>query len=212
MYNNVELAIDMAKQIKSGRGRPKSQPKAGLELRKKALEGIRLSAEHHGRIDHTASEEALAIMLDEKQLQKKTKAELKELRRMAERLWDQLQIDKQYQQDLDWEGGYGVSREPTSQSEQWDEEHQFLEKKRKNAKKTKNIYTLTDKQKEAKGIALEPVKMELDLDATEAELEKVMMEEAILKRQRELQFPKGRRVVSRPKTDPNAPPKKSFWV
>ena len=57
----------------------------------------------------------------------------------------------------------------------------------------------------------EPVKMELDLDATEAQLEKVMMEEAILKRQRELQFPKGRRVVSRPKTDPSAPPKKSFW-
>ena len=199
---------------KPGRGRPKTQPKSGEELRLAALQRMQTTAERKGQIDHSASEEALQIMLDEKELKKQTKAELKELRRMAERLWDQLQIDKQYQQDLAWEGGYGVNRSQTSEEMQaiWDEEHKFLKPKRKNAKKVHNIYDLPEKKREAKGLVSEPVKMELDLDATEAELEKVMMEEAILQRQRELQYPKGRRVVSRPKVDIDASPKKSFWV
>ena len=44
---------------------------------------------------------------------------------MAERLWDKLQIEKEYEQDQQWEGGYGVSRESTAHSDAWDAEHEF---------------------------------------------------------------------------------------
>ena len=130
---------------------------------------------------------------------------------MAAVLWDKLQCEKQYEEDLAWEGGYGVNREATPQSEAWDAEHEFLKPKRKNAKQTKNIYTLTDKQKEAKGMALEPTPMEFDVEMTEAELEKVLMEEALLLHQREQQFVKGRRVTGRKKLDPNAQQRSKFW-
>ncbi len=199
----------MAKVTKAKRGRPPNKPKSGEELRQIAIERMKATAERKGQINFSETEESLLTMLDEKQLKSKTSAELKELRRFAEHLWDKFQIEKEVAEAEQWEGGYGVSTE--EQQKKWDEEHAFLKPKRKNAKQTKNIFTLTDKQKLAKGIALEPVKTELDLDLTEAELEDVMMQEAILKHQRELQFPKGRRVVSRPKTDPSAPPKKSFW-
>ena len=200
----------MSKAVKAKRGRPPNKPKSGEELRLIAIERMKATAESKGQINFSETEESLLTMLDDKQLKSKTSAELKELRRIAEHLWDKFQIEKEVAEAEQWEGGYGVSTE--GQQKKWDEEHAFLKPKRKNAKQTKNIYTLTDKQKEAKGIALEPMKMELDLEATEAQLEQAIMEEAILKRQREQQFPKGRRVSSRPKADPNAPPKKSFWV
>ena len=41
MCNNVELAIDMAKQIIRGRGRPKLEPVSAEELRLEALDGIK---------------------------------------------------------------------------------------------------------------------------------------------------------------------------
>ena len=61
-----------------------------------------------------------------------------------------------------------MNRESTRESETWDAEHEFLKTKRKNAKKTKSIDDLTDKQKEQKCIALGPVPMEIDIEATEA--------------------------------------------
>ena len=199
------------KRKKRGVGRPKLEPMSGPELRQKALSGMRLSAEAKGHIDYEEAEEGLEIILDENRLKKATAAELKELRRMAERLWDKLQIEKEYEHDQEWEGGYGVSREPTPQSEAWEKQHEFLKPKRKNAKKIKNIHTLTDKQKLRKGMSLEPTAMEFDVDATEAQLEKVLMEEAMLRKQREQQYTKGRRITGRKKVDPQAQQRKNFW-
>ena len=86
-----------------------------------------------------------------------------------------------------------------------------LKPKRKNAKRTKNIHTLTDKQKLAKGIALEPTPMEFDVEMQEAELKKRLFEEARLNQQRERQFPKGRRLTGRKKVDPEAQQRRNFW-
>jgi len=200
----------MTKATKAKRGRPPNKPKSGEELRQLAIQRMNATAERRGQLNLSETEESLLTMLDEKQMKSKTSVELKELRRIAEHLWDKFQIEKEVAEAEQWEAGYGVNTE--EQQKRWEEEHAFLKPKRANAKKTKTIYDLTDKQKVAKGIALEPVKMELEPELTEAQLEQAMMNEAILKRQREQQFPKGRRVASRPKADTKAPPKKSFWV
>ena len=72
--------------------------------------------------------------------------------------------------------------------------------------------TLTDKQKLKKGMSLEPVPMEFDVDVTEAQLERVLTEAELLRKQQEAGFIKGRRLTGRPKTDPNSPKRKSFWI
>ena len=148
-------------------------------------------------------------MLSEDKLRQCTKAELKELRRMAERLWDKFEIGKEYKADMEWT--YGSKRESTPASEAWDAEHEFLKPKRKNAKKTKSIYDLTDKQKEQKGIALEPMPMEIEIEATEAELEAQLLEQAAAEHVSQGQFLQGRRLSGRRKADPRAAQKKNFW-
>ena len=197
------------KQQKRGRGRPKKGPLNLAEERSKVRASIAATAKRLGTINYHETAEALETMLSEDKLKECTHAELKELRRMAERLWDQIEIERQYQEDLEW--GYGVKRESTPQSEAWDKEHEFLKPKRKNSKKTKNIHTLTDKQKLKKGMSLEPVAMEMDLDATEAELEAKLMERAKEELMQARQFLVGRRVAQRAKADPTQQ-KKSFWI
>ena len=171
--------------------------------------GIRANAERLGTINFEEVEDGLQTMLSEDKLRQCTKAELKELRRMAERLWDKFEIGKEYKADMEWT--YGSKRESTPALEAWDAEHEFLKPKRKNSKKTKSIYDLTDKQKEQKGIALEPVPMEIDVDATEAELEQKLMEKAAAQRISQGQFLQGRRLSGRRKADPRAAQKKNFW-
>ena len=117
-----------------GPGRPK---KGCIDLaveRTKVLAGMKASAERLAAFNNAETEDGLQTMLSEKKLKQCTKAELKELRRMAERLWDQFEIEKQYAEDMEWT--YGTKREPTPQSKAWDEEHELLKPKRK---KTNNI-------------------------------------------------------------------------
>ena len=201
---------------KRGPGRPRNTPKSAEELRLKALEGMRKTAEVKGRIDYEEAEQGLELMLNEKKLKQATATELKKLRRMAEELYDKLQIEKEYEADQAWEGGYGVYRgeapEGYMDATAWDEEHEFLKPKRKNAKKTKNIHTLTDKQKLDRGLALEPVPMEFDLEATEAEIEERLMKEAKAQQEREALFPKGRRLTGRKKIEPGSDKRQKFWI
>ena len=197
------------KPKKRGRGRPK---KGCLDLaaeRASVAAGIKANAERLGVIDFAEVEEGLQTMLSKDKLKQCTKAELEQLRRMAERLWDKFEIEKEYEADMEWT--YGSRHEPTPASEAWDAEHEFLKPKRKNSKKTKSIYDLTDKQKEQKGIALEPMPMEIDIEATEAELEAQLMEQAAAERVSEGQFLQGRRLTGRKKADPKAAQKKNFW-
>ena len=79
----------MPRKITRGPGRPRLQPMSGEELRQKALAGMKKSAEAKGQIDYQEAEEGLETILDENKLKNATGAELKELRRMAERLWRQ---------------------------------------------------------------------------------------------------------------------------
>ena len=197
------------KSKKRGRGRPK---KGCLDLaaeRAAVAAGTKANAERLGTIKFEETEEGLQVMLSEDKLRQCTKAELKELRRMAERLWDKFEIGKEYKADMDWT--CGSKHESTPALEAWDAEHEFLKPKRKNSKKTKSIYDLTDKQKEQKGIALEPVPMEIDVDATEAELEQKLIEKAAAQRISQGQFLQGRRLSGRRKADPRAAQKKNFW-
>ena len=199
-------------QKKRGRGRPRNQPQSGEALRLKAQASLKASAERRGEIAFDETQEGLELMLDEKRLKNCTKSELKELRRMAERLWDKFQVEKEYAEEQKWQS-FGVRQEAVTPEEiAWEKEHEFLKPKRKNAKKTKNIDTLTDKQKLKKGISLEKVPMEFDVDAKEAELNDKLMEEAKDAQTEERKFLKGRRVERRPQRDPSAPPKKNFWI
>ena len=53
--------------------------------------------------------------------------------------------------------------------------------------------------------------MEIDVDATEAELEQKLMEKAAAQRVSQGQFLQGRRLTGRKKADPRAAQKKNFW-
>jgi len=203
------VAVNTTKS-KRGPGRPRKGCINLAEERARVQSAIQDNAKRLGAINFEEAEEGLDTMLSEDKLKQCTRAELKELRRMAERLWDQFEIEKQYAEDLEW--SYGVRREPTPKSIEWDRQHEFLKPKRKNAKKTKTIYDLTDKQKERKGMALEQTPMEFDVEATEAELAAKLVEEAAAKRVEEGHFLKGRRLTGRKKLDPKQPQQKSFWI
>lgn len=199
------------KKAKRGPGRPR---KGCIDLaaeRAKVQQAMQDNIKRLGTINFQEAEEDLQTMMSEKKLKECTRAELKELRRMAERLWDQFEIEKQYAEEQEWT--YGTNRhEASPMSEEWDRNHEDITPKRKNAKRPKTITQLTDKQKVSKGISLEPVAMEFDVDAVEKELTSKLMEKASVKRVEDRQFLKGRRLTGRQKLDPSKPQRKSFWV
>ena len=197
------------KPQKLGPGRPKKGCINLTAERAKVQAGMKANAERLSAIDFDEVEDGLQTMLSEDKLKQCTKAELKELRRMAERLWDKFEIEKEYEQEMEWT--YGIRRSDTPASEEWERNHAGIARKRKNAKKTKTIYDLTDKQKLRKGIALEPAVTEIDIEATEAELEVQLMEQAAAERASQGQFLQGRRLTGRKKADPAAAQKKNFW-
>ena len=201
---------------KRGPGRPKKQPVSPHQLIAQAQAGIKATAERFGQINYEETEDKLSLMLSEDRLKECTFAELRELRRMAEHLWDKFQCEKEYAIDQEWMGGYGIQKqeaeELTETERAWIDEHAFLQPQRKNAKKTKNVFTLTDKQKERKGMSLEPVQMEFDVEQTEAELEEKLMQAAINHQQSDVHELKGRRIDRRDKSEPWVQKRKSFWI
>ena len=123
------------KPKKRGPGRPK---KGCIDLaneKEVVAAGIRANAERLGTINFEETEEGLQTMLSEDKLSQCTKAELKELRRMVERLLDKFEIGKEYKADMEWT--CGSKRESTPASDAWNAEHEFLKPKCKNSKKTK---------------------------------------------------------------------------
>jgi len=180
---------------KATKRKPGRPPKQKIFSAAELLEQSRVAREKSqarlGTIDMAEAEAGLSSILsmDKK---KPTDAELKELRRMAERLWTQLGMEKVLEEEAEWMDS--ISKPPSTGV--WMPDGEDLTPKRKNARKPKSIHDLTDKQNQAKGISLEPVPMELDIDATEAELEQRLMQEAVLRKQTEEQrFLRGRRVT-----------------
>jgi len=208
------MANKKAKEKRRGPGRPKTVPLSPEVLRQKAFEGMRKSAEARGEINYQETEEALLTMLDPKELKKQTKAELNELRKMAEMLWDKFQIEKEVSEAGD---SYGVARELTPQEQaaqdEWDKNHEFLKPKRKNAKKTHNIYSLPEHKREAYGLSSEPVKTTIDLDETEQQFNDRVMEEGIKEMEVTKQAMRGKRVGRRDTPKPQSQTQqRSFWV
>lgn len=185
----------MAKKNKRGRGRPPVQKVfTAQELRQKAEAWRQHSQEHRAEVKFEEAGEALETILEDGKLELCNKFEIKALRRMAEALYDQYEADKHYKEDLTI--GYGVFRDKDVNQvtpEEWEEYHAFLKKKRKNAKQTHNIYNLPESQRESKGLVNEPIRIELDIEATEKEIEERLFEAEKLKREQERQFLKGRR-------------------
>jgi len=201
---------------KRAAGRPKKKPVSPHQLIAQAQAGIKATTERFGQINYEETEDKLSLMLSEDRLKECTFSEIRELRRMAERLWDKFQCEKEYAADQEWMNGYGIQRkeaeELTEEEQAWIDEHAFLKPQRKNAKKTKNVFTLTDRQKERKGLALEPTQMEFDIAEAEAELEQKLMQAAINHKQVEVSELKGRRVEGRKRSEPWNQKNKSFWI
>ena len=203
---------------KKKRGRPANQRYFSAdELRTKSVERISKTAEAKGTISNEEALDCVRTILTPQELEKQTAGELKELRRMAERLWEQLQIDLEAEADQEWELGYGVYKDRAPDgfldAAAWIEEHAFLEKTRKNAHKPKHIFNLTEKQKLRKGLELEPTQAStLDIKAIEEQIEAQHLEDAIEQKKKELPCLKGRRVVKRDRIDPENQQKKSFWT
>ena len=89
------------KPKKRGRGRPK---KGCLDLAAECASvaaGIKANADRLVNINFEEVEDGLQTMLFEEKLKLCTKAELKELRRMAERLWYKFEIEKEYAADME---------------------------------------------------------------------------------------------------------------
>ena len=203
----------MPKKIKSGRG-PGRPRKGCIDVaaeRARVQQAIQNNIKRLGTINFQETEEDLQTMMSEEKLKECTRAELKELRRMAQRLWEKFEIEKQYAEEQEWT--YGINRnETTPMSEEWERNHAGIAPKRKNAKRPKKITKLTDSQKRRKGMALEPTPMEFNVEQTEAELEQKLMQQAAAQRIEEGQFLQGRRITGRKKVDPNQSQKKSFWI
>ena len=109
-----------SKATKRKRGRPPGKKYfSAEELRQKSNAFMRKSQERLGKINFEEAEEGLSKILKADEKSPPPAAELKELRRMAERLYDQLQIEKQYEEEQQWEEGYGVRRDPDGIPEVW---------------------------------------------------------------------------------------------
>jgi len=212
----------MANKKKRPVGRPKHQPKHAQVLQAEAQQKIREAQERRGQINIEDAEDTVALMMDSKAVARLESKDVKELRRQAEVLWELLEAEK-YERELH-EVPYKLVQTddefldaPAAQGQmsrkEWLEAHEHLKPKRKNAKQTKNIETIKDKDFEKYGLTKVKIDETTDLDALEREAEVRMMEEEIAKRkeQRTLQPRVGKRLrppePSRPKYQP-----KNFWI
>ena len=203
---------------KKKRGRPANQKYfSASELRTKTVDSISKTAGVKGTVSNDDALDCVRTILTPEELDKQTSVELKELHRLAEKIWDQLQCDLEAEADAEWEMGYGVYKDRAPDgfldAAAWEEEHAFLGKTRKNAHKPKNIFNLTEKQKLRKGLELEPTHAStLDIKAIEEQIEAQHLEDAIEEKKKELPCLKGRRVIKRDRIDPEKQQKKSFWT
>jgi len=79
---------------KKKRGRPASQKYfSASELRMKTVDSISKTAEVKRTVSNDDALDCVRTILTPEELDKQTSGELKELRRLAEKIWDQLQCD-----------------------------------------------------------------------------------------------------------------------
>lgn len=200
-------------------GRPRTKPESPAALVAKARTEILATQERKRTFDYLQAEDTIAQMMDEQELKTLQSKDIQELKRQAEILWELLQAE-QWEQE---QHSYGI--EVTDEEfldapavsgqmsrKEWMEAHAHLKPKRKNARKTKSIYDIKEKDHDKFGITAE-ITEATDLDALEKDIEDRMMDEVIAERaeQRKLNPLVGRRVRERMVPE-RKQPVKSFWI
>ena len=98
MQSKLELAIDMTKEIKRGRGRPKLQPVSAEELRMQALAGIKQTADlrlKRGEIDVPTFVEEIEAVTGK---HKFTRKEMDEMREKVDLIYNEY-INQQWEEE-----------------------------------------------------------------------------------------------------------------
>jgi len=222
MYNNVELAIDMAKQIKRGRGRPKLEPVSAEELRLKALDGIKQTADRHlnrSEIDISKFVEDVESVTGK---HKFTRKEMDEMRRKVDLIYNEY-IKQQWEEEGQYRAPFIDTLRSTAlesdkapvgmmTKEEWYLSHGLRKdgtKRRGPApKKKKTVWDLSPGNRGTADRPSEP----LVLNELECQLEEKMMEEYIRQQAEEAKFPKCKRLRKDHFAQPKRPSSKSFWV
>ena len=222
MQSKLELAIDMIKEIKRGRGRPKLQPVSAEELRMQALAGIKQTADlrlKRGEIDvPTFVEEVEAVTGKHKF----TLKEMDEMREKVDLIYNEY-IKQKWEEEEQYRAPFidtlraaaiesGVPATGMMNREEWYLAHGLRKdgtKRRGPApKKKKTVWDLTPGDKGTADRPSEPI----DVDAMERQLEAQMMEEYIKQQAEEPQMQKGKRVRRNELAQPKHASTKSFWI
>lgn len=222
MSNNVELAIDMAKEMKRGRGRPKLQPLSAEELRMRAVAGIKRTADHQlnrGEIEVPAFVEEIEAVTGK---HKFTRKEMDEMRQKVDLIYNEY-IKQQWEDEEQYRAPFIDTLRSTAlesdkapvgmmTKEEWYLAHGLRKdgtKRRGPApKKKKTIWDLSPGDRGTADRPSEPV----DLDELERQLEAKMMEEYIRQQAEEPQTNKGKRVRKDNLAQPRRASHKSFWI
>jgi len=222
MYNQLEIARDMAKEKKRGRGRPKLQPVSAEELRMKALAGMKQTADlrlKRAEIDVPTFVEEIEAVTGK---HKFTRKEMDEMREKVDLIYDEY-IKQKWKEEEQYRAPFiNTLRAEAIESdkapvgmmtkEEWYLAHGLRKdgtKRRGPApKKKKTIWDLTPGDKGTSDRPSEPI----DLDAMERQLEEKMMEEYIRQQAEEPQMQKGKRVRRNDLAQPKRASTKSFWV
>jgi hypothetical protein len=212
------------KRKKRGVGRPKLEPMSGPELREKARAGIRRTTERQlkrNEIDvPTFVEEVEAVTGKHKF----TRAEMDELRRKVDLLYNEYVLDKWETEEKEnkeinaklhermLEQEKLIASSPTMSPEQWHLAHGRRpdgSKRRGPApKKKKTVWDLAPGEC---GIAEKPGEP-IDFEQMDQEFEEKMMEDYIAQRNSEPQQHVGKRLRKDHLNPPKRPNVKYFWV
>ena len=222
MQSKLELAIDMTKEIKRGRGRPKLQPVSAEELRMQALAGIKQTADlrlKRGEIDVPTFVEEIEAVTGK---HKFTRKEMDEMREKVDLIYNEY-IKQKWEEEEQYRAPFidtlraaaiesGVPATGMMNREEWYLAHGLRKdgtKRRGPApKKKKTVWDLTPGDKGTADRPSEPI----DVDAMERQLEVQMMDEYIRQQAEEPQMQKGKRVRRNELAQPKHASTMSFWI
>ena len=222
MQSKLELAIDMTKEIKRGRGRPKLQPVSAEELRMQALAGIKQTADlrlKRGEIDVPTFVEEIEAVTGK---HKFTRKEMDEMREKVDLIYNEY-INQQWEEEEQYRAPFidtlraaaiesGVPATGMMNREEWNLAHGLRKdgtKRRGPApKKKKTVWDLTPGDKGTADRPSEPI----DVDAMDRQLEAKMMDEYIKQAAEEPQMHKGKRLRKNDIAQPTLTSTKSFWI
>ena len=222
MQSKLELAIDMTKEIKRGRGRPKLQPVSAEELRMQALAGIKQTADlrlKRGEIDVPTFVEEIEAVTGK---HKFTRKEMDEMREKVDLIYNEY-IKEEWEEEEQYRAPFidtlraaaiegGIASTGMMNREEWYLAHGVRKEGTKRRgpapNKKKTVWDLTPGDKGTADRPSEPI----DVDAMERQLEAQMMEEYIKQQAEEPQMQRGKRVRRDDIAQLKRASTKSFWI